>query len=62
MGHEIRWNRFGQAADPEAEGVQIAAELLQEIADIPGLAGVALVTPGAAESIPAAVHASGLRV
>ena len=53
--------RLEQAADPEAEGVQIAAELLQEIADIPGLAGVALITPGEAECIPAAVHASGLR-
>lgn len=53
--------RLEQAADPEAEGVQIAAELLQEIVDIPGLAGVTLVTPGEPESIPAAIHASGLR-
>jgi len=53
--------RLEQAADSEGEGVQIGAELLQEIADIPGLAGVTLVTPGEPESIPAAIHASGLR-
>jgi len=53
--------RLEQAADPEAEGVQICAELLQEIAGIPGLAGVTLVTPGEPECIPKAVHASGVR-
>jgi len=53
--------RLERAADPEAEGVQVCAELLQEVADIPGLAGVALLTPGKAESIPAAIHASGIR-
>ena len=53
--------RLEQAADPEAEGVQIAAELLQEIAEIPSLAGVSLVTPGEPESIAAAISASGVR-
>jgi methylenetetrahydrofolate reductase (NADPH) len=53
--------RLEQATDPEAEGVQIAAELLQEIVQIPGLAGVNLVTPGEPESIPAAIRASGVR-
>jgi methylenetetrahydrofolate reductase (NADPH) len=53
--------RLEQANDAEAEGVQICAELLQEIAEIPGLAGVSLVTPGNPASIPAAIHASGVR-
>lgn len=53
--------RLEQATDPEAEGVQIAAELLQEIVQIPGLAGVNLVTPGEPESIPAAIRTSGVR-
>jgi len=53
--------RLKHATDPEAEGVQLAAELLQEVADIPGLAGVSLVTPGEPESIPAAISASGIR-
>jgi len=53
--------RLEQAADPEAEGIRICSELLQEIADIPGLAGVTLVTPGEAETVPAAIYASGLR-
>lgn len=53
--------RLEQAADPEAEGVKICAELLQEVGEIPGLAGVALLTPGETDSIPAAVRASGVR-
>ena len=53
--------RLAQAADPEAEGVQICAEMLHEIAAIPGLSGVTLVTPGEAATIPAAIHASEIR-
>lgn len=53
--------RLEQAADPEAEGVLICAELLREVADIPGLAGVTLVTPGEPECIPQAIHDSGVR-
>jgi len=53
--------RIEQAEDQEAEGIAIAAEQLQEIADIPGLSGVTLVTPGEPETIVAAIRASGLR-
>jgi methylenetetrahydrofolate reductase (NADPH) len=53
--------RLEQARDAEQEGVQICAELLQEIAEIPGVSGANLVTPGDPATIPAAVRASGLR-
>lgn len=53
--------RLAQATDPEAEGVQICAEMLHEIAAIPGLSGVTLVTPGDAATIPAAIQAAGIR-
>lgn len=53
--------RLDAATDPVAEGVAIAAELLREIARIPGLSGINLVTPGDASLIPAAIRESGLR-
>ncbi len=53
--------RLEQAKDPEYEGVQIGAELLQELAEIPGIAGANLMTPGDPATIAAAIHESGLR-
>ncbi len=53
--------RLEQACDPESEGIDICAELLQELATIPGVCGANLLTVGALETIPAAIHASGLR-
>ena len=53
--------RLEQASDPEHEGVRICAELLQELASIPGVAGANIVTPGNLETIPAAIEASGVR-
>ncbi|SVA19070.1 uncharacterized protein METZ01_LOCUS71924 [marine metagenome] len=53
--------RMEQADDPEAEGVQVAAELMAEFDTIPGISGVCLMTPGLPELIPEAVNASGLR-
>ena len=53
--------RLQQASDPEQEGVLICAELLQELAEIPGVAGANLLTPGDPTTIAAAVRASGLR-
>jgi methylenetetrahydrofolate reductase (NADPH) len=53
--------RLELASDPEAEGVAICAGLLQEMATIPGLRGVNLLTMGDLETIPAAISASGLR-
>lgn len=53
--------RMEQASAPEREGIEICAELLQELATIPGVAGANLLTLGNLETIPAAVDASGVR-
>jgi methylenetetrahydrofolate reductase (NADPH) len=53
--------RMEQASDPENEGIDICAELLQELATIPGVSGVNLLTLGNLETIPAAIDASGVR-
>jgi len=53
--------RLEQAPDPEQEGIDICAELLAELATIPGVSGANLVTLGKLESIPAAIEASGVR-
>ncbi len=53
--------RMKQASDPEHEGIEICAELLQELASIPGVSGANLLTLGNLETIPAAVDASGVR-
>jgi methylenetetrahydrofolate reductase (NADPH) len=53
--------RIEQARDPEAAGVEICAELLQEAAEIPGISGANLLTPANLEVIPAAIRAAGLR-
>jgi len=54
-------DRMEQASDPEHEGIEICAELLRELATIPGVSGANLLTLGTLESIPAAVEASGVR-
>ncbi len=54
--------RMEQASDPEREGVEICAELLQELATIPGVSGANLLTLGELETIPAAIDASGVRL
>ena len=53
--------RMEQASDPEREGIEICAELLQELATIPGVSGANLLTLGNLETIPAAIDASGVR-
>ena len=53
--------RMEQARDPEQEGVNICAELLQQVAEIPGVDGANVATPGEIETLPAAIQASGLR-
>ncbi len=52
--------RIGQAADPEQESVRICAEHLQELAEIPGVAGAHLVATRNLATIPAAIEASGI--
>ena len=53
--------RMEQASDPECEGIEICAELLRELATIPGVSGANLLTLGNLETIPAAIVASGVR-
>ena len=53
--------RLEQATDPEQEGVRVCAELLQELAEIPGVSGANLITPGDPATIGAAISASGIR-
>lgn len=53
--------RLENADDVEREGIKICAELMQEIAQIPGVSGVNLMALGNSEAIPAAIRASGLR-
>ncbi len=53
--------RLEQSVDAEAEGVAICCELLQQYAEIPGVSGVNLITPGDPDTINAAVRDSGLR-
>jgi len=53
-------DRLEKSADPEREGIALCAELMQEIAEIPGVSGVNLMTMGNAESLCEAIIASGL--
>ncbi|MGO8921281.1 MAG: methylenetetrahydrofolate reductase [Stellaceae bacterium] len=52
--------RLEQAADPRREGVLICAELLQELATIPGIAGAHLMAPQNPAAIPEAIAAAAL--
>ena len=53
--------RLREAADPEAEGVAICAELLDEIRTIPGVAGINVSCLGDADTVAAAIRESGVR-
>jgi len=52
--------RLEQASDPEREGIEICAELMREIAGIPGVSGINLMTMGNPDAIVATLEASGL--
>ena len=52
--------RMDQAADPKAEGRAICVDLLQELAEIPGIAGAHIMAPLNAVSIPEVIERSGL--
>ena len=52
--------RLEQSVDGEAEGVAICSELLRQYAEIPGISGVNLISPGDPGTIAAAVRDSGL--
>jgi methylenetetrahydrofolate reductase (NADPH) len=53
--------RMDGAEDPKAEGVEICAELLQALAEIPGIAGAHLMAPLNEKSVPATVDRAGVR-
>ena len=53
--------RLEGARRPKEEGIAICAELLAELAEIPGIAGAHLMAPLNESAIPAAVARSGLR-
>ena len=50
-----------QAADPELEGVNICAEILQQLREVPGVSGANLMTPGDPQTLVEAVRSAGLR-
>jgi methylenetetrahydrofolate reductase (NADPH) len=54
-------DRLEAAADPVQEGIEICAEVLSELALVPGIAGANLLTTGAPESILAVIRKSGVR-
>ncbi len=53
--------RLKGAKDPRQEGIEICAEKLQQVTEIPGIAGATIMTPGDPANIVAAIEASGLR-
>lgn len=53
--------RLENSTDPEQEGIEICANLMREIADIPGVSGINLLTLGNPRAVTASIKASGLR-
>jgi methylenetetrahydrofolate reductase (NADPH) len=53
--------RLEDAADPEKEGIEICAGLMQQISEVPGVSGVNLMTTGDPGALRATIKASGLR-
>lgn len=52
--------RMEAARDPQEEGIEICAELMQRAREIPGVAGVHLMAPGHHKAIVDAVQLAGL--
>lgn len=53
--------RLRQAADAEQEGINICAELLDEVGSVPGVAGANLICLGNPDAVVAAAQRSGVR-
>ncbi len=53
--------RLRRAADPRREGIEICAELLAQIAEVPGVSGANLMSFGDAESVVRSIERSGIR-
>lgn len=54
-------SRMESAADPEQEGVQIAAELCQQLLSVDGVRGVHIMSVGWTKAIPMVVAQAGLQ-
>ena len=54
--------RMEKAADPLREGIRICVELIEELATIPGVAGVHIMAPGNDAAIPEVIKAARTRV
>jgi methylenetetrahydrofolate reductase (NADPH) len=54
--------RMEQAADPVREGIRICVELIEELATVPGIAGVHIMAPGNDAAIPEVIAAVRSRV
>ena len=52
--------RLDRAADQKAEGIAICAELIRDLAEVPGVSGVHLMAPVGLSSIPVAIRESGV--
>jgi methylenetetrahydrofolate reductase (NADPH) len=52
--------RLQNASDPRREGIQIAAETIRAMRDIPGIAGVSLMATRDLAAIPEVIEAAGL--
>ena len=52
--------RLEKAADPKAEGLKICVELLQQLAEIPGVGGAHVMAPMNFSAIPVAIEQSGV--
>jgi methylenetetrahydrofolate reductase (NADPH) len=53
--------RLEQSRDPEQTGVQICAEILHELSEMPGVSGAHIIAPGDPDLVRAVIDASGLR-
>jgi methylenetetrahydrofolate reductase (NADPH) len=54
--------RMEKAADPAAEGRRICVEYIEEIAEIPGVAGVHIMAPGNDAAVPDVIAMARARV
>ena len=54
--------RLEAAADPAAEGERIAVELIEELADVPGVAGVHIMSPANDAAVPGVIAAARKRL
>ena len=54
--------RLRQSSQPADEGIEMCAEIVREIATIPGISGINFVAAGDLESIPKVLAVSGINL